>query len=295
MHRKSANNPPKTIMEIGKIYTCRMVRIESDGLLMETLGEDPETILVKPDLTFPFSEGKTEKVFLWLRDAEGRWWGSLKIPHILLNDVEFLRIAAETQIGFFLDWGLEKQLFCPLSHVLGMPGPEMIVPVRLLLDEKTGRLMGSMKWKKNTVPADDSYYRSKEVEILIMEPVELGFSVLIDKYYLGLVYSNQTFKPLRTGQKLRAFVNKVREDGRLDILLQRPGYGEIDNASDELLSKLKEANGKLLLGDKSDPELINSQLGMSKKTFKKALGALFREGRIGMNETSFWLLGEEGD
>jgi len=282
-------------MEIGKIYTCRMIRIDSDGLTLESMGDEPEEIYVKPDLAFPFVDGKTEKVFCWLRDAEGRWWGSIKMPDILLDDVEFLRVAAETNIGFFFDWGLEKQLFCPLSHVLGLPKPDMVMPVRLLLDEKTNRLMGSMKWKKNTLPAGEEYFRSKEVDILVMEPMDLGYIVLIDKYYLGIVYSNQTFKPLRTGQKMKAFVNKVREDGKIDILLQRPGYGEIDSASDELLAKLKLAGGRMALGDKSPADLIYSQLNMSKKTFKKSLGALYREGRIAMSENSFWLLSEEDD
>jgi predicted RNA-binding protein (virulence factor B family) len=282
-------------MEPGNIYTCRMLRIDSDGLLLETLGDEPTEIYVKPDLKFPFVEGKTEKVFLWLRDAEGRWWGSLKMPDILLEDVEFLRIGAETNIGFFFDWGLEKQLFCPLSHVLGIPKPDMVVPVRLVLDEKTNRLMGTMKWKKTTLPAGEDYFRSKEVEILVMEPNELGYTVLIDKYYLGIVYSNQTFKPLRTGQKLKAYVNKVREDGKIDVLLQRPGYGEVDNATETLFAELEKAGGRLNLGDKSPADLIYSQLNMSKKTFKKALGALYREGRIGMNDTGFWKLSEEDD
>lgn len=282
-------------MEPGNIYTCQMVRIDTDGLVLETLGDEPVEIYTKPDLKYPFSEGKTEKVFLWLRDAEGRWWGSMKMPDILINDVEFLRVAAETNIGFFFDWGLEKQLFCPLSHVLGLPRVDMVMPVRLLLDEKTNRLMGSMKWKKNTLPAGEEYFRSKEVEILVMEPVELGYSVLIDKYYLGIVYANQTFKPLRTGQKLKAFVNKVREDGKIDILLQRPGYGEVDSAADDLLMFIENANGRISLGDKSPAELIYSELNMSKKTFKKAVGALYKEGRIGISDHSIWLLNGEDD
>lgn len=283
------------MMQPGTVYTCRMVRIESEGLLMETLGDQAIQVYVKPDLRFPFSEGKTEKVFLWLKDAEGNWWGSLQMPQIFLHDVEFLRVAAETKIGFFFDWGLEKQLFCPLSHVLGTPQEDMVVPVRLLLDDKTNRLMATMKWKKQTLPADETYYRSKEVDILVMEPAEAGFTVLIDRFYLGMVYSNQTFKPLRAGQKLKAFVNKVREDGKMDILLQRPGYGEVETASDTLLRMLQESNGRISLGDKSPAEQVADVLGMSKKTFKKALGALFREGRIGMNEQSFWLVDGEDD
>jgi len=282
-------------MQPGNIYSCQMRRIDSDGLVLETVGDEPFEIYVKPSLAFPFSEGKTEKVFLWLRDADGRWWGSLKMPDILLEEVEFLSVGSETNIGYFFDWGLEKQLFCPLSHTIGNPRPGMVVPVRLVLDEVTNRLMCTMKWKKSTLPATEDYYRSKEVDILVMEPTELGFTVLIDLYYLGLVYTNQTFKTLRTGQKLKAFVNKVREDGRMDILLQRPGYGEIDDAAEELFAHLEKAGGRLNLGDKSPADQIYEELQMSKKTFKKSLGALYRAGRIAMNDTSFWLLTEEDD
>jgi predicted RNA-binding protein (virulence factor B family) len=124
---------------------------------------------------------------------------------------------------------------------------------------------------------------------MIMEPSDLGYTVLVNYKYLGLIYENQTFKPLRTGQKIKAFVNKVREDGKLDIILQRPGYGEIDSASAELLAALEKAGGKLMLGDKSPAELIYKELNMSKKTFKKALGSLFKSGRINLTDQSFWL------
>jgi predicted RNA-binding protein (virulence factor B family) len=279
-------------MHQGKIINAKMLRIDSEGLVLETTDEDAIEIYAKPSLEFPFFEGKILKLFVWLRDREGKWWGSLKMPSIKLDEVEFLTLADESPVGFFFEWGLEKNLFCPISHTLGVVKAGMVLPVRLVLDDVTNRLMATMKWKKYTELAGEEFYRSLEVDILVMEPWELGYSVLVNNNFIGMVYENQTFKPLRTGQKLKAFVNKVREDGRLDIILQRPGYGEIDSASEELFQALEKAGGKILLGDKSPADLIYSQLNMSKKTFKKSLGALYRAGRIEMNETSFWKVEE---
>jgi len=279
-------------MHPGKIINAKMLRIDSEGLVLESIEEDPHEIYVKPSLDFPFFEGKILKLFVWLRDRDGNWWGSLKMPSIKLDEVEFLTLADESPVGFFFEWGLEKNLFCPISHTLGVVKPGMVLPVRLVLDDVTNRLMATMKWKKYTEEAGEEYYRSKEVDILVMEPWELGHSVLVNQNFIGMVYENQTFKPLRAGQKLKAFVNKVREDGRLDIILQRPGYGEIDSASEELYAALEKAGGKILLGDKSPADLVYSQLNMSKKTFKKSLGALYRAGRIEMNDNSFWKIEE---
>ena len=273
-----------------------MLRIDSDGLVLESIGEETFEIYTKPSPEYPFEEGKITKLFVWLRDRDGRWWGSLKMPSIKLDEVEFLTLADESPVGFFFEWGLEKNLFCPLSHTIGIVSRGMILPVRLVLDEVTNRLMATMKWKKFTREADEEFYRSLEVDVLVIEPSDLGYTVLVNQNYLGLIYENQIFKPLRAGQKIKAFVNKLREDGKLDIMLQRPGYGEIDSASAELLDILEKAGGKLMLGDKSPAELIYNQLNMSKKTFKKSLGALYRIGKIEMNENSFWKIKEnKGD
>lgn len=110
-----------------------------------------------------------------------------------------------------------------------------------------------------------------------------------------MVYENQLFKSLRVGQKTRGYVNKVREDGKLDILLQRPGYGEVMDASSQLMDAIQKAGGRLQLGDKSEPEEIAKLLNMSKKVFKKAAGALYKSGKVGVSDKSIWKLENDGD
>lgn len=282
------------MIEFGKVYVFQMDRIESQGLVLTDSNQEEE-IWVKPSLEFPFTKGKRVPVFAWMRGEDGQNWGSLKLPPLELGQVDFLRISSKTFIGVFLDWGLEKDLFCPLSHTIGEPAVDMIVPVRLLLDDKTNRLMGSMKWKKTTQPATDDFYRSMEVDLLVMEPSETGYVVLVNNDFLGMIYENQRFKNLRVGQKTKGYVNKVRDDGKIDILLQRPGYGEVLDASGQLLAAIQKAGGRLQLGDKSEPEEIINQLNMSKKVFKKSAGALYKSGKIGMSEKSIWLVENDGD
>jgi len=181
-------------------------------------------------------------------------------------------------------------LFCPLHLVIGTLRPGMMAAVRLMEDDRSDRLMGSMQWKKDVRPAGEvDYTRGKEVDILVMEPHELGYLVLVDQWHQGIIYSNQIFKPVRSGDKMKAWVNALRPDGKLDILLRKPGYSEVENSSAILLEKITQAGGRLPLGDKSSPEMIYNTLSMSKKVFKKALGALYREGKIGLSDTHVWL------
>ena len=282
-------------MKPGEIVKCRMRRIDPEGLVMETGEPENKEIWMVPNLAVPFVAGRELELFISHRDDEGRFWGTADMPPMRLGEVEFLQVETVARAGVFFDWGQPRPLFCPLHLVNGIVRPGMLVPVRLIEDGRSDRLMATMLWRKELLPADEDYSKGRPVKVLVMEPHELGFIVLVDWYYQGIIYHNQVFKPLRSGQKLDAFVNALRPDGKLDILLQRPGYLEVHSASTELLEKLKAAGGRLELGDKSPADLVYEQLGMSKKVFKKALGALYRDGIVGLGEGSFWLFEGDGD
>jgi predicted RNA-binding protein (virulence factor B family) len=283
-------------MEAGKIVSMRMGRKTPDAWIMESIGEEDFEILIKPRHDFRFEENKVVPVFIWFRDPEGHWWGSLKIPEIQLHEVAFLSLKKQTGAGNFFDWGLEKGLFCPPAFSQENLKEGFFYPVKLLPDRGGINVVASMKWRKDLLPAGEEYFKSKEVEILVLGPSDLGFSVLVDQKHWGMVYENQVFETLKTGQKTKAFVNKLREDGKLDVLLQRPGYGEIEDAEKLLWAALQKANGKIALGDKSPAEDIYQALKMSKKTFKKALGSMYKSGKIGLSDTAFWMLAEmDGD
>lgn len=275
-------------MKTGQSIQAKMLRIEPDSLVMEmTAGAE---IRVKPDLKHPFVSGKTMVVYVRHRDEEGLLWGSFNPPPLALGEVDFLPVHSVSRAGVFFDWGQERPLFCPLHLVIGTLRPGMMAAVRLVEDDRSDRLMCSMQWKKDVLPAgEEEYSRGREVNILVMEPHELGFLVLVDQWHQGIIYSNQIFKPVRSGEKMKAWVNSLRPDGKLDILLRKLGYSEVENSAAILLEKITRAGGRLPLGDKSSPEVIYDALSMSKKVFKKALGALYREGKIGISDTQIWL------
>ena len=258
--------------------------------------EDMPEISIQVPPFGPFTKGKRVEVLILERNESGQWMGSLQLPGISAGEVAFLELKNTTHFGCFFGWGPEKDLFCPLSLSLPHLRPGLFYPVMLSEDKVRHRLIANMKWKNLLQPAGPEYEKGKEVEILVVEPVPLGFSVLADQKYAGMLYENQIFSPVRPGQKIKAFVNKRREeDGKLDILLQKPGFAEVGPASQRILDALKSEKGRIHLGDKSPAEDIYSRFRMSKKIFKKALGQLFKAGKIGMNEQSFWLESEDGD
>lgn len=278
------------MIEPGKKYDCTMDRIDSEGLVL-VHQETGSQVLVMPDLKNPFVKGKVVSVFILGFLGDNEFKGTLEAPGFLLGEVEFLEVQRTSDATYGMRWIGSQTLPAPKT---GFPIPlsqGMLVPVRLSWDERRNRLFGDLHWKKDLIPArEEDFFKSMEVEILVIEQSELGFFVLVNNWYSGLVYSNQIFKPLRPGQRLLAFVNKVREDGKLDVLLQRPGYGEVRDAANIVLEKLKDANGRMRIGDKSEPEEISAILGMSKKVFKKTIGALYKEGKIGLDDRSIWLV-----
>jgi predicted RNA-binding protein (virulence factor B family) len=274
-------------MKAGQSIEAKMLRIEPDSIVLAL--PDGGEIRVKPGLKHPFISGKTRLVYISRRDEEGLLWGSFDPPPLSLGEVDFLPVHSVSRAGVFFDWAQDRPLFCPSHLVVGTLRPGMLAAVRLVEDERSDRLMASMLWKKDLQPAgEEEYSRGREVEILVMEPHELGYLVLVDQWHQGIIYSNQIFRPVRSGEKMKAWVNALRPDGKLDILLRKPGYGEVPDASEIILKKIREAGGRLQLGDKSPADEVYRVLGMSKKVFKKALGGLYKSGRAGMNETACW-------
>jgi len=271
-----------------------MQRIDPEGLLLQAMA-GKEELMAEPDLSQIFMAGKICRPFVYRKDSTGRWWGSFRKPALLLGEVEFLQVLSVNRTGAFLDWNLEKPLFCPFSRIIGSPRTGMLVPVRLLEDDRAEGLIASMQWKLDVRAAGDDYEKGREVDILVMESHELGYLVLADHVYQGMVYANQVFQPLRPGQRMKAWVNFLRPDGKLDLLLRRPGYREVPDSAQELLKKIREAGGRLPLGDKTPADEIYRQLGMSKKVFKQALGFLYRQGQVVPSDFQVLFLNQEGD
>lgn len=276
-------------MEVGKYNTLQVLRATSVGLY---LGDAEGNDVLLPHKYIPenIEMGVELEVFIY-RDSEDRLIATTLTPAILRDQFAVLEVVATSSIGAFLDWGLEKDLFVPFKEQNHKLQKGQWVPVYLYLDEETDRLVASAKINK--------FFRNDEiteleenqkVDILVFEKTDLGYNVVINNRYKGLIYENEIFRRLAWGDTTTGYIKNIREDGKIDVSLQPLGFR---NARDEnsriILEKLGSNGGVLHLSDASDPMDIQEQLGMSKKAFKKTIGGLYREGLITISEASIEL------
>lgn len=216
--------------------------------------------------------------FIYL-DQEERPIATTEQPLAKVGDFAYLECAWVNEYGAFLHWGLTKDLFCPFREQKRKMeiGNRYIVHVHI--DEESYRIVASAKVERylHEDVAAKHFKRNEEVDILIWQKTELGFKVIVNNQYPGLIYQDQIFKSIHTGDRMKAYVAQLRTDGKLDIALQPIGIAAAEDFSSVLIRYLKENNGYCVLGDKSDPEAIKHQFQVSKKVFKKAVGDLYKK------------------
>lgn len=262
---------------LGKINSLYILRKTTSGVLLES-GDGQEIFLPKKYAPKTIVTGDVIDVFLYT-DSKGRIAATTLKPTVLLDQFAVLKVKKITQMGAFLDWGLEKDLLLPFSEQMGRVEKGDQVTVHLCLDERTDRLFASAKIH-NYVDMNPTVSQGDEVDLLVDRESELGWQVVINNRHLGLIFSNKLFRPLHQGERTKGFIDNIREDGKIDVSLQRQGYAQVADSQSVLLEKLKERDGVLHLTDKSDAELIYRELGMSKKIFKKCVGALYKQRKI---------------
>jgi predicted RNA-binding protein (virulence factor B family) len=275
------------MLQIGQYHELKILRTTPPGLF---LGDDEGNEVLLPNKYMPaqYEIGDVLEVFVYL-DFEERIVATNIEPYIVLNHFAKLRVKDVTQVGAFLDWGLEKDLFVPFKEQLSKmkPGGEYLV--YMYEDETTGRLVASQRVKKFLDNSTLEIKEGEEVDLIIANETDLGVNVIVNEKYLGLIYHDEIFTNLSQGDTCIGYVKKIREDNKLDISLQAQGYKHVEPNANMILEKLKSNNGKLMLSDKSQPEEVYKHLGMSKKTFKKAIGLLYKQKLIVLSEDSISL------
>ncbi|UYZ61520.1 CvfB family protein [Hymenobacter weizhouensis] len=265
-------------MLLGDFNELEVAREVDFGLYLTS--DDGDLLLPRKYVPLGTGVGDRLRVFVY-RDSEDRLIATTLEPFVRVGQFAALTVRDVTPAGAFLDWGLEKDLFLPYRNQRRNLRPGERVTVFVYLDETTDRIVASAKWEWFL---SDKPYPGKEgdaAELFIAEETDLGYKAIVDGTHQGLLYHNEVFKPLRLGNVHPGYVRQVRPDGKLDLTLQRPGYGEALAAAETLLTALRNApNGQLPLGDKSEPDDIYRRLGMSKKVFKKALGALYKQSLV---------------
>lgn len=240
--------------------------------------------------------GQTVTVFVYL-DQSDRLVATTETPLARVGDFAFLEVAWINEYGAFLNWGLMKDLFVPFREQKMRMEQGRSYLVYIYIDEETHRIVASAKVERYLLePARKDYYRGRSVEVLLWHKTPLGFKVIVDNAYAGLIYDNQIYTELRSGERHTGQVITLREDGRLDIALGRIGKGRFRYFAEQLRDELAEApDGKLPFNDHSSAEDIAARFGVSKKTFKQAVGTLYRNREITIEEDGIVLTSKKSE
>ena len=274
-------------MKIGEFNELTLLRFTSVGAYLEDENEN-DVLLPNKYLTDEMELDDKINVFIY-RDSEDRVVATTQIPKIEMTGYAYLKVTAVTHFGAFANWGLEKELMIPFKEQYLKLEEGNYYLMHLALDEKTDRVYGSTKVNRYLQECTEQFEDEAEVELMICERTDLGTKAIVNGKYSGLIFKNDVSKRLRRGQKIIGYVANVREDGKLDIRLDKAGGEKILSSADKLLEILH-SDGEILLTDKSDPELVRETVGMSKKTFKQAIGKLYRERRISLDNGKVTLI-----
>lgn len=279
------------MLEQGKINHLTIIKRSTFGLY---LGDDSGEEVLLPN-KYCSEEMKPEgkiSAFIY-RDSEDRTVATTLTPKILLHEFALLKVSAVTKVGAFLDWGLEKELMVPFREQRQKMEAGRWYVVYLDLDLKTDRLYASNRLERFINNDQLSVKEGDEVELLVLQKTDLGYAMIINHKHKGLVFSNEIFQDLHIGDRLKGYVKKIREDHKIDISLQPIGYRKFNEPNSELIvQQLIEHGGFLPLTDQSTPEEIYALLGISKKAFKKSVGALYKQKKIAMEDAGIRLLEE---
>ena len=274
------------MLTYGKYNTLKVSRRTENGFyLTETTGTEPleEVLLPNKFITSAMKEGEEVDVFVY-KDSEDRPVATTQKPLAQVGEAAYLLVKEVNNIGAFLDWGLDKDLFLPYREQAEKVEPGRHYLVYIFFDFASKRVVATTNLNKFIKNKDVTVKQNDEVDLLITYENEVGIRVIINGKHWGILFKNEIFTKIEKGSHVRGFVKKIREDGKIDVALQKQGIAAAKDVTQVLLDKLKEHKGYLPLSDVTPPEVIHEMLGISKKNFKKAVGLLYKEGKIELKE-----------
>lgn len=273
-------------MKLGEYNTLTIDRETKVGLFLT----DGTTDVLLPLKYVPndYQIGQELTVFIYL-DHEERPVATTLKPYVTLGEFAYLKVNYTNQFGAFLHWGLEKDLFVPFKEQARPMEQDKRYLVYVYLDEKTNRLVASGRTNRFLSNDQHDLAEGDTVALIVSHLTTLGVNVIINKKHKGLLYHNDLFTPVKTGDRLTGYVKSIRPDGKIDVTLQKTGLAQISDSSERILQELRANKGFLRLHDNSHPEAIKSVLQMSKKNFKKAIGQLYKEQKIVLKEDGIYL------
>ncbi len=267
---------------IGKICRLKVLRKVSIGIYLDgdTLGD-----ILLPNRYVPsdVTEDDEIEVFIYL-DSEDRIIATTETPKAVVGDFAMLQVVATSKFGAFLDWGLMKDLLVPFSEQAIRMEKGRSYLVHVYLDYETGRIVASSKFDRFLDNLSPTYEVGEEVDLIISDNTDMGYKAIINSLHSGLLYENQVFRKLSIGQAIKGYIAKIREDDKIDLLLEKPGYEKTSSLSEQILEIIKANGGFLDVTDKTAPDRIAELFGMSKRNFKQALGSLYKDRLVVLEE-----------
>ena len=278
-------------MKLGKTQTLKIAEINNSGAFLESENGE-RAFLPKIFLDENAEIGDELDVFVYQDDDKLK--ATTEIPLAEVGEFAVMNCVQSLPSGAFMDWGIIKDLFIPYKQQKGkiLEGKRYLVYI--YIDEVSGRITGTTKFKRNQNYENVPFKAGDKVDLIIAGQSELGWNVVVNKKYLGLIYTSDVFKKLYPLSDEMGYIKTIREDGKIDVTLQKQGFVQnIDEFKQKILDKLEENYGLLYLTDESSPEEIKEELQMSKKNFKKAIGGLYKENVIEILEDKIKLINEE--
>lgn len=269
-------------VKLGKYNQLKVVKEVDFGVYLDG-GDDGEILLPTRYVPDGCKPDDVLNVFIYL-DNEERLIATTLQPLVQIGEFACLEVAWVNEFGAFLNWGLMKDLFVPFREqkMKMQQGRKYVIYAHI--DEDSYRIVASAKVERYLSKDCPDYRPGQEVDILVWQKTDLGFKAIVDNKFSGLIYRNEIFRPVETGMRFRAYVKQVREDGKIDLALQQDGAKKVDDFSEVLLEHIKGNGGFTPMNDKSAAEEIYNTFGVSKKTFKKAVGDLYKKRLVVLEE-----------
>lgn len=266
------------MVKIGKYNNLKIVKKVDFGVYLDG-GEFGELLLPAKYVPENAEPETFIDVFVY-SDSEDRLIATTETPYAQVDDFALLKVVSISTYGAFLSWGLIKDLLVPYREQKEKMEVGRQYIVKIYLDEKTNRIAASAKIDKFLNQTEIDVYEGEQVDLMICNQTDLGYKVIINNTFSGVLYYNEIFKDITRGERMKGYIKKIREDKKIDVCLDKPGFEKIDALEEVILQKLSKSKGFLPINDKTTPEKISEIFGVSKKTFKKSIGALYKKRKI---------------
>lgn len=275
------------MITIGKVNKLKVIKQLGPEVYLGS-GKSAMVLLADKKLPHPCRLGDTLDVFVYI-DAEGHLAATTKMPAAQVGEIAWLKVIAVNYYGAFLDWGLPKDLLVPFSEQYQEMKAGQSYLVKIFLDDKN-RIVATSKIDGFIKDESVDFKAGQKVSLIIADKTDLGYKAIVNNTHWGMLYHNELFQAIKKGQKLEGYIKQIRDDKKIDLILHQPGYGKVEPLTDRILSELKAHHGVLHLSDKSPPEAIYAAFGVSKKVYKQAIGALYKNKQIIIDENGIRLV-----